>query len=286
MTCQQGIVVVLTGRVEIREGLCGSLSLGGNSLIVHIVGGSGDVHISPSVVLHGNGTSASVGHLAVTLNAITQTGKQFGGNAFMVNACDIDETTVVVLAVGFTVIGAMAQRERTQCVSLQSHDDDAVGHRGKGCTTVLVTVLLEADRREGCLEVKLTAVVCHLVIIDAVVCQFQRTQRQVFLSVRSLDERLIDEVLGLFLLTFEDIVAHRLQIRGSRGAVVVMRTAAPERVLVQLYLVYARATENHTAKTAVADRQGFQPDAGGLVVPQPMVVDIGANGCRGSAKLP
>ena len=40
----------------------------------------------------------------------------------------------------------MAQRERAQRVGLQVHDDDAVGHRGKGGTAVLMTVQAEADR--------------------------------------------------------------------------------------------------------------------------------------------
>ena len=122
-----------------------------------------------------------------------------------------------------------------------------------------VSVLVERNFREGCLQVQLALVVGHLVGVDTRMCQNQTAQSEVLHTVRSLDELLVDEVLRILLITAEDKVAHLLQVIGRCRTVVVVWTARPEGVLVQLDLINLRAAIDHSAQAPIADRQGFQP---------------------------
>ncbi len=176
--------------------------------------------------------------------------------------------TVVALGVGCGVWHFMLDGERTQSVRLQTHHDDAVRHGGEGGTPVVVSVMVKGDVRQGGRQVQFTVVVRHLTLRYSLVRHLQTAEREVLHAVRPFDESLVDEVLRLFLLSVEDEVAHIGQIALRRGAVVVVRTSAPERVLVQLQLVGLCASVNHSAQPSVTDWQGFQPDGGRFVVPQ------------------
>ena len=85
--------------------------------------------------------------------------------------------------------------------------------------------------------------------------------------MRPLDKLLVDEVLSLLLLTTEYKVSHLVQVLGRGGAVVIVGTTAPERVLVQLDLVGLRTAIDHATQTTIANRQGLKPYLGGGVVP-------------------
>ena len=172
----------------------------------------------------------------------------------------------------------VAQGETGKCVGLQTDNDDAVGHRGKGGTTVVVPMMLERDGRECLLQVELTTIVGHLCVRDIVVGHPQTAQMQVFLAVRTFDELLVNQVLSLLLLSVEDIVAHCGQVGCGCTAVIIVGTSAPERVFVELDLIDARSAVYHTAYTAITNRQGLEPYLCGLVVPQTVGV-VGVLGC-------
>ena len=89
--------------------------------------------------------------------------------------------------------------------------------------------------------------------------QNQTAQREVLHAVRPLDELLVDKVLCTLLITAEDKVAHLLQVICRCRTVVVVWTARPEGVLVQLDLIRLCAAIDHSTQASVADGQGFQP---------------------------
>ena len=95
-------------------------------------------------------------------------------------------------------------------------------------------------------------------------------KRQVTLRIRTL--HLPDEPVGQFIVTGEQRFAHFGQDGLGCGVGVVTRVARPQRFFVELHVFDRRAAENHRAKTAVAERQGFAPVIRRLCIPEHILV--------------
>ena len=108
-----------------------------------------------------------------------------------------------------------------------------------------------------------------MIVADILVFQFQfqRTQRQVFHAMRTLEEVLVDEGMRLVLLAIVDQLSHTRQVGLRLGTVVIVGRTAPEGLLVELDLFGVRPAIDHRSEGGVAYRQGLQPLTGGLVVP-------------------
>ena len=85
--------------------------------------------------------------------------------------------------------------------------------------------------------------------------------------MRPDDEVLVDDGLGFSLLSVEDQLPHFVQARERTRAVVVMGTAAPECLFVELDLLFLDTAIYHGSHVGVAQGQRFQPDAGRRIVP-------------------
>ena len=237
-------------------------------LVVYIVGGSRDIDHSPSVVLYLHVAACVIGHVTVALHLVAQRSLQLGSDTFMVYALNGGSYAVVTLGIRGGVGGRVLDGKRTQRVGLKSHHDDAVRHRGKGGATIVMSVVIEADTRQGRGKVEFAMVVAHLTGVNACMGHLQTAQREILHAVRSLDELLVYQVLSLLFLAVEDEAAHLFQICFCCGAVVIMWTSTPERVFVQLNLFCLRAAIDHSSQSAVAYGECLQPDGGRFVVPQ------------------
>ena len=113
---------------------------------------------------------------------------------------------------------------------------------------------------QGRLQIEITHIVRHLPL--RVEIHFQTTQREVFHAVRSRNEMLIDEICRHLLFASEDGVAHLFQVSQRLMAVVVVGTARPEGLLVELDFLRVGATIDHRTQMRVTHWQGFQPTGG------------------------
>ena len=75
--------------------------------------------------------------------------------------------------------------------------------------------------------------------------QFYAAQRQVAHTVRALDEVLVYEFSGLFLLAFENQAAHLRQCLQRLTAVIAVRFATPKGLLIELNLLSVGAAIHH-----------------------------------------
>ena len=83
----------------------------------------------------------------------------------------------------------------------------------------------------------------------------------------TFDEILVNQRMSFLLLSVENQLANLIQVSLRLCAVVVVGRAAPEGLLVKLYLFCAGAAVNHGTQMAVTNRQSLQPMCGGLAVP-------------------
>ena len=103
----------------------------------------------------------------------------------------------------------------------------------------------------------------HALVFDKQAAGVEETH-----AVGADDEILVDDGLGFRFLSVEDQLAHLVQPGQRTGAVVVVRAAAPEGLLIELDLLFLDAAVNHGAHVRVAQGQRFKPYAGRGVIPQ------------------
>ncbi len=90
--------------------------------------------------------------------------------------------------------------------------------------------------------------------------------------MRSRDEGLVDESRRLLFPAIEDEFPHLWQILQGFLAIVVMRTATPESLLIQLDILIRGSAIHHTSQMRVSDRQSLQPLLGWGVIPKPSTI--------------
>ena len=86
--------------------------------------------------------------------------------------------------------------------------------------------------------------------------------------MRTWDESLVDEYGGLLFPAIEDEFPHLWQILQGFLAIVVMGTATPESLLIQLDILVRGSAIHHTSQMRVSDRQSLQPLLSWGVIPK------------------
>ncbi len=158
------------------------------------------------------------------------------------------------------------QGELAFLARLDMADEYAVCQRGEGSTGIQHPVHHKAGGCHGLGQVQFTLVLLHLALqihLDVQVCHRQEPH-----AAGTRHEILVDESLCLLLLALEDEPSHLRQICQGLLAVVVVRTAAPESLLVQLDSLVERSAKYHRPEVRVADGQCLQPVAGRSIIPQ------------------
>jgi len=89
------------------------------------------------------------------------------------------------------------------------------------------------------------------------------------LSLWVADERVARECLGRFRFSLEQQPPQLRQVTAGAGAHIIVRMAAPERVLVELDTLAGCAAEDHRTQTSTADGQRLGPLGRRLRVPEP-----------------
>ena len=153
-----------------------------------------------------------VSHFAVALHLIAQNCLQLAGNAFVINALYGGHDAVLALVVRGGIGGSVTDGETFWCIAFQSHDDDVVGHRGKGSATIVIPFLFEGHRRECRLQVQFALVVANVFLRNAFMRHFQASQRQVLHPVRTFDKLLVDEFCSFCILVVEDEIAYFIEM--------------------------------------------------------------------------
>ena len=150
------------------------------------------------------------------------------------------------------------------CVEPEHHH--IVGKGGEGLAGVFHSPGGKGNARGGVAQVEVTVEVLQLP--DAVEIQQQAAQSKVFHAVGADDEVLADDLCGFLLLAREDQVADFLEPSQRARAVVVVRTSAPEGLVVQLYLLVRGAAVDHGSHVGIAQGEGLEPGLRRGVVPE------------------
>ena len=90
--------------------------------------------------------------------------------------------------------------------------------------------------------------------------------------MRTFEEITVGQGMGLLFAPLEEEPTDLSEMGLGFWTIVVVRTAAPECLLVQLYLFFIGAPIHHSSQMGVAYGQGFEPMGCGTVVPQAEVV--------------
>jgi len=150
---------------------------------------------------------------------------------------------------------------------LQAQHDHLVGRAGEHLAHVARGAAAKARRRDRAVEVQRAPEALRA--IDAVEVEQQVAGRAVgHLRGRLRDHLFRHEVARLDELALVDQRPHARQRGLEAGIVEAVRTAGPQRVLVELQAFLQRAAIHHGAQAAIADGEGFDPFARGFVVPQ------------------
>ena len=166
----------------------------------------------------------------------------------------------------------MIEEEAHSCgwSGLETYHDDAVGHRSERLSGEKGIIGTERHFGSGIHEVELAFIVGNLA--KTIVQNLQTAQREVLHAVRTHDESAIHDLLGFIFTTLENHVTHSVQIVARRCAVVVMRSAAPECLFIELDFVLLHATIDHGSHAGITQWKCFEPCSSRLVVPESLVI--------------
>ena len=101
----------------------------------------------------------------------------------------------------------------------------------------MILAYVESHFRESCGQIKLTHVIGDVVFANAHVGEIQATYMQVLHAVGSGDEVVVDNLFRIVLLLVEDKIAYFLEMGQRIFAVVVVRTARPESLFIELKFI-------------------------------------------------
>ena len=145
-------------------------------------------------------------------------------------------------------------------------NDDAISQRSKGSTGISYAIHHERSRGNRPLQIQVAHKLLSLSLIlhgDMQICHRQEAH-----AMRTWDEGLVDESRRLLFPAIEDEFPHLWQILQGFLAIVVMRTATPESLLIQLDILVRGSAIYHTSQMRISDRQSLQPLLGWGVIPK------------------
>ena len=145
-------------------------------------------------------------------------------------------------------------------------NDDAISQRSKGGTGISYAIHHERSRGNRPLQVQVAHKLPSLSLIlhaDVQICHRQEAH-----TMRTRYEGLVDESRCLLFPAIEDEFPHLWQILQGFLTVVVMGTATPESLLIQLDILVRGSAIHHTPQMRVSDRQSLQPLLGRGVIPK------------------
>jgi hypothetical protein len=151
----------------------------------------------------------------------------------------------------------------------EADDDDLVGNRGEDLAGVARAADVVADAHGGVVEREFAAVVGEIFVTGEVQAQVaDGLERHAVGFAGAGEDFFAGEFGGARVVAGEDEAADLGKGVAGGGDVVVVRAAGPERVFVELQALFADAAEDHRAEAAVAEREGLDPLAGGLRIPE------------------
>ena len=125
-------------------------------------------------------------------------------------------------------------------------NDNAISQRSKGSTGISYAIHHERSRGNRPLQIQVAHKLLSLSLIlhgDMQICHRQEAH-----AMRSGDEGLVDESRRLLFPAIEDEFPHLWQILQGFLAIVVMRTATPESLLIQLDILIRGSAIHHTSQ--------------------------------------
>ena len=134
----------------------------------------------------------------------------------------------------------------TLSTRLDVTNDNAISQRSKGRTSISYAIHHERSRGNRPLQIQIAHKLLSLSLVlhgDMQICHRQEAH-----AMRSGDEGLIDESSRLLFPTIEDEFPHLWQILQRFLAIVVMGTATPESLLIQLNILVRGSTIHHTSQ--------------------------------------
>ena len=156
--------------------------------------------------------------------------------------------------------------QSTLSTRLDMADDDAISHRSKGSTGISYAIHHERSRSNRPLQIQITHKLLRLSL--ALHADVQICHRQEAHAMRTWDESLVDESSRLLFPAIEDEFPHLWQILQGFLTIIVMGTATPESLLIQLDILVGGSAIHHTSQMRVTDRQSLQPLLGRGVIPK------------------
>ena len=244
-------------------------------MVVHEIGGGGDIQCGGGGIGDAQRIDAAF-QLAVGLEQYAALGLQASLDALVLHAIYDGRQFVDLLLHAFMsrhrerirlqLTGEVdAKRQGPFLVGLQTHHDDVVGLRGKDRANVFHAIIGIRGGGGGITQVEVPAIAVHVLMLQV---DSHVAERQELHAVRAFDEILVDYLVGFLLLAGEDEVSHLLQVRLGLGTVVVVWTARPEGLLVELDCLHVGAPIDHGAEMGVAYRERLQPVGGRFRVPE------------------
>ena len=172
--------------------------------------------------------------LSIGLHLSLELRKHLSLNAFMIHRIDVRRGGVAAVGRFRRERAGMrkAERERALAVGVKPEHHHVIGERSENLAGVFHASGSEGNTGHGRFQIEVAIVIRRL--FDAVEIQYQAAERKVFHAMRADDEVLADYLRGFLLLAREDQVADFLEAAQRSRAVVVVRTSAPEGLVVQL----------------------------------------------------
>ena len=140
----------------------------------------------------------------------------------------------------------------TLSTRLDVANDNAISQRSKGGADISYAIHHERSRGNRPLQIEVTHKLLSLSLVlhaDMQICHRQEAH-----AMRTWDEGLIDESSRLLFPAIEDEFPHLWQILQGILTIVVMRTATPESLLIQLDILIRGSAIYHTSQMRISYR--------------------------------
>ena len=191
-------------------------------VVIHEVGGCGDEEGCRGCIADRD-TLLAIDDLTIREHLQTTFRVETSGHTLMFYTFDEGSQLMPIdLARGFQLaVETDIEGQNTLLTGLDPHDNRIVGLRGKARATIGHTVegILGGGKR--CSKIQLSTIAAGVMI--TMESQFYTTYWQKAHTMRPLDEMLVDQGAGLLLFTFEDQLAHLLQILLRLCTIIIIR---------------------------------------------------------------
>ena len=234
-------------------------------VVIHEVGGSHNVEHGFGGVGHAHRVATGL-YASVSANHHSAVGFQPSLYAFLLHTVNSQGKHAARMARG-SRLGSnhLARKKAAQTgresqtvrlVGRKPYDDGIVGQRCEHRAFVRHAIGLVAGYVLGRRQIQFSVVAADILMVET---EFQTAQRQEAHAMRPLEEVFVQQPFGFFFPAGKYQAAHLGQEGFGLWAVIVVGGAAPECLLVQLYLLGVSPAINHGSQMAVAHRQRLQP---------------------------